>query len=287
MEAVYKKDLQSAFRGMTGWVLCAFMTGAIGLYFTALCLSGGYAEFGYVLNSIMFIFLVAVPLLTMRSVVEERRQKTDQLLLTSPASIGSIVWGKYLALVTVFAVPVLLAAVLPIIMAQFGTVSLARAYLSLGAFFLMGAAAIAIGLFLSSMTESQIIAAVCTFGALLVIYLLPSIAQLLSATALTSALGYTLLAGALALAFYTMVRSAMLCGALFVAAECAVWGVYIFNSTALEGSIQKLMNAAALFDRFTPFVNGVCDVKALVYFASVALLFVFLTCQSFEKRRWS
>lgn len=287
MEAVYKKDLQSAFRGMTGWVLCAFMTGIIGLYFTALCLSGGYAEFGYVLNSIMFVFLVAVPLLTMRSVVEERRQKTDQLLLTSPATIGSIVWGKYLALLTVFAVPVLLAALLPLVMTQFGTVSLARAYLSLGAFFLMGAAAIAIGLFLSSMTESQIIAAVATFGTLLFIYLLPSIAQLLPAAALTSALAYTLLAGALALALYGMVRSAVVCGGAFVVAECVIWGIYVWGGSALEGSFQKLMNSLALFSRFSSFVNGVCDVKALVYFASVALLFVFLTCQSFEKRRWS
>lgn len=287
MEAIYKKDLKSAFHGMTGWVLCAFMTFVIGLYFTALCLSGGYAEFSYVLNSIMFVFLVAVPLLTMRSIVEERRQKTDQLLLTSPATIGSIVWGKYFALLTVFAVPLVVSAILPLVMCLFGTVSLLRAYVALGAFFLLGAAAVAIGLFLSSLTESQIIAAVCTFGTLLLLYLMPSIAQLVSGTALTSLLAYSLLFAALALLLYGMMHNKVLPAIAFAAAEVVLLIVYFAKASLLEGSFPRLMNAVALFDRYSGFVDGVCDISALVYFISVALLFVFLTCQSFEKRRWN
>lgn len=126
---------------------------------------------------------MVVPLLTMRSIVEERRQKTDQLLLTSRASIAGIVWGKYLALVTVYAIPLAIVGICPLVMRAYGSVSLARSYAALLAFFLMGAAAIAIGLFMSSLTENQIIAAVCTFGSLLFLYLMPSIAGLISGSA--------------------------------------------------------------------------------------------------------
>ena len=113
MKAVYKKDLKSAFTGMIGWVLCAFVVVVVGLYFTAICLQSGYADFSLVLYNTTFIFLVVVPLLTMRSIVEERRQKTDQLLLTSRASIAGIVWGKYLALVTVYAIPLAIVGICP------------------------------------------------------------------------------------------------------------------------------------------------------------------------------
>ena len=152
MKAVYKKDLKSAFTGMIGWVLCAFVVVVVGLYFTAICLQSGYADFSLVLYNTTFIFLVVVPLLTMRSIVEERRQKTDQLLLTSRASIAGIVWGKYLALVTVYAIPLAIVGICPLVMRAYGSVPLARSYAALLAFFLMGAAAIAIGLFMSSLT---------------------------------------------------------------------------------------------------------------------------------------
>ena len=198
MKAVYKKDLKSAFTGMIGWVLCAFVVVVVGLYFTAICLQSGYADFSLVLYNTTFIFLVVVPLLTMRSIVEERRQKTDQLLLTSRASIAGIVWGKYLALVTVYAIPLAIVGICPLVMRAYGSVSLARSYAALLAFFLMGAAAIAIGLFMSSLTENQIIAAVCTFGSLLFLYLMPSIAGLISGSAAASLAAFTVLAALLA-----------------------------------------------------------------------------------------
>ena len=204
MKAVYKKDLKSAFTGMIGWVLCAFVVVVVGLYFTAICLQSGYADFSLVLYNTTFIFLVVVPLLTMRSIVEERRQKTDQLLLTSRASIAGIVWGKYLALVTVYAIPLAIVGICPLVMRAYGSVSLARSYAALLAFFLMGAAAIAIGLFMSSLTENQIIAAVCTFGSLLFLYLMPSIAGLISGSAAASLAAFTVLAALLALFLHWM-----------------------------------------------------------------------------------
>ena len=277
MKAVYKKDLKSAFTGMIGWVLCAFVVVVVGLYFTAICLQSGYADFSLVLYNTTFIFLVVVPLLTMRSIVEERRQKTDQLLLTSRASIAGIVWGKYLALVTVYAIPLAIVGICP----------LARSYAALLAFFLMGAAAIAIGLFMSSLTENQIIAAVCTFGSLLFLYLMPSIAGLISSSAAASLAAFTVLAALLALFLHWMTKSLVLPSAVFCVLEGGLAAVYFLKPAWLEGLFPKLLNSLALFGRFDNFVNGLFDISSLVYFVSVALLFVFFTCQGFEKRRWS
>lgn len=287
MKAIYKKDVRSAFNGMTGWVLCAFVTFIIGLYFTAICLGQGYTEFGYVLSSVTFIYIVIVPLLTMRSVVEERRQKTDQLLLTSPTSIASIVWGKYFALLTVYAIPLCIAALCPLVGGQFGPMAYARSYMALGAFFLLGAAAVSIGLFMSSLTESQIISAVMTFGALLVLYLMPSIATLLPAGALMNALFFMLLCAAVTAALYGLMKNLVLPIACFAVSQIVLWVLYAVDNTHFEGSFATFLNSLALFDRFNDFVNGIFNVTSLVYFISVALLFVFLTCQSFEKRRWS
>lgn len=287
MISIYRKDLKSQFTGMSGWLVSAFMLFMLGLYFIVYCVYGGYSTFGSVLSNSLFIFLALVPLLTMRSITEERRQKTDQLLLTSPISIGAIVWGKYLALVTVYALPLCVVAFYPLIMAQCGSVSYVQCYTCLFAYFLMGCAAIAIGLFLSSITENQIIAAVCSFGVLLLLYFMPSFTQMLPNNAIYTLAVLTILFLLLAALSYSLSRSLALAALLFLAAEAVLCGVFFFQQTLLEGTLTRLLNALSLFDRFSDFANGIFDLSALVYFITVTLLFVLFTCQAFEKRRYN
>ena len=188
MTAVYKRELRSYFTSMVGYVFIAILIFFVGIYFMAYNLFGGSPSFGYVLLSCTIIFMVAVPILTMRSMAEDRRGKTDQLLLTSPVSLTGIVLGKYLAMVTVLLVPILLICFCPLIIAMNGSATLTADYAAILAFFCMGCVYIAVGMFVSALTESQIIAAVGTFAALLALYLwtdlvsfLPdSLAQLLS-----------------------------------------------------------------------------------------------------------
>ena len=171
MTAVYKRELRSYFTSMVGYVFIAILIFFVGIYFMAYNLFGGYPSFGYVLLSCTIIFMVAVPILTMRSMAEDRRGKTDQLLLTSPVSLTGIVLGKYLAMVTVLLVPILLICFCPLIIAMNGSATLTADYAAILAFFCMGCVYIAVGMFVSALTESQIIAAVGTFAALLVLYL--------------------------------------------------------------------------------------------------------------------
>lgn len=171
MKAIYWKELKSFFSSFTGYAYISFFLLTLGLYFTAINLRGDYSQFGYVLANMNYVLIIAAPILTMRSLAEEKRQKTDQLLLTSPLRYLDIVLGKYLALLTVFSLPLLAAAACPLLLLHYGAEDLATAYSSLFGFFLLGGACVAIGLYFSSLTENQIIAAAATFFILLMGYL--------------------------------------------------------------------------------------------------------------------
>ena len=172
MRAIYKKELKSYFTSAIAWVFLAFFLVLTGLFFFLYNLSGGSLNFSTVYGAIeIFFILLLIPVLTMKSMADEKHQKTDQLLYTSPISINKVVLGKYLALVTLFAIGLLIVSLYPIILqnlvrsvAEEGstsyTVNYAVAYGSTLGFFLMGCAYIAIGVFVSSLTESQVIAAV-------------------------------------------------------------------------------------------------------------------------------
>ena len=171
MKAVYKRELRSYFNSMVGYVFIAILLFVVGLYFLGNNLMGGYPKFSVTLSSVLIVFMVAIPILTMKSMADERRSRTDQMLLTYPVSLVSVVMGKYLAMVTVLAIPMVLFCLCPVIIGANGTAYFAGDYASILAFFLMGCVFIAVGMFISSLTESQIIAAVGTFAALLLVYL--------------------------------------------------------------------------------------------------------------------
>lgn len=171
MSAVYKRELRSYFTSMVGYVFIAVVIFFTGVYFMAYNIFNGYPSFGYTLLSATLVFMVAIPILTMRSMAEDKKNKTDQMLMTAPVSLTGVVLGKYLAMVTVLAIPMALLCLCPVIIAWNGTTVLAVDYASILAFFLMGCVFIAVGMLLSALTESQIIAAVGTFAVLLVLYL--------------------------------------------------------------------------------------------------------------------
>ena len=182
MCAIYKKELRAYLTSMTGYIFMAVLLAVTSLYYVANCLVGGYPVFGAVLSSVYFVMLIIVPVLTMRSMAEEKRQKTDQLLMTAPVSLWKIVLGKYLAMVTIFLIPMAILCLYPLILLQFGSVSLPMAYTAILGDTLFGAACLGIGLFLSALTESQVIAAVLTFGVLFFLNMASGIANVIGAS---------------------------------------------------------------------------------------------------------
>lgn len=182
MIAIFKREIKSYFRTVIGWLFIAAILALYGLYFYAYNLRSGYPYISYSLSAISFIMLIAVPVLTMRSFAEERHSKTDQLILTSPVPLRKIVMGKYLAMVGVFTVAMVVVAVTPLILSIWGTVPIGESYVAMLGFYLYGCACIAIGMLMSVATESQVIAAVLTFAALFVGYMMSSITGLISSS---------------------------------------------------------------------------------------------------------
>ena len=287
MTAVYKRELRSYLTSMVGYLFIFFILLLTGIYFSAYQLAAAYPKFEYTLSALTFVFLISVPILTMRVLAEERKQKTDQLLLTSPVSVGQIVLGKYLALVTVFAVPMAVMCTYPLIMSRFGTVEFASAYTAVLGFFLLGCANIAIGVFMSALTESQVIAAVLTFVFLFAFYMMNGISSFFSETAMSTCVTFGILIIALSLMIYSMIKNAVISGAVCVIGEVALVIVYVVKSSVFEGGIQKVLEVFNLSSHFENFTNSIFDVTGVLYFLSVIAICIFLTMQTILKRRWN
>lgn len=180
MKAIYKRELKSYFCSLTGWLFVAVNLCVMGLYIYVYNMAIGYPTIAYVLQSIAFTFLVTIPMLTMRVLSEERKNKTDQLILTAPVPVGKIVLAKHLALTTVLLIPTAFMGVLPFFFRLCGEFQMGVSYASLLGFFLYGCLALAVGLFISALTESVVIAAVLAFGALFLGYIMPGISNLLT-----------------------------------------------------------------------------------------------------------
>ena len=287
MLAIYKKELKSYLTSMQGYVFMAFIMLVLGIYFTAYNLNYASPDFGTTLNSVTFVFLIITPILTMRILAEEKRNKTDQLLFTSPVPIWKIVFGKYLGMVTIYLIPVVITLFYPLILAKYGTVSYPMTLTAIVGFFFLGCANIAVGLFLSSITESQVIAAVLTFVVLFCSFVMNGIESFFSQTAMASMLAFAVLAVLIAMVVYQMTKDNILTGITGVVLLGAVVIIYIVKSSLYEGAIQKLLDLLAIANHFDNFVGGILDFSGIVYKLSVICIFIFLTVQSIQKRRWS
>ncbi len=287
MSAVYRKELRTYFTGMTAPVFICFILLMTGIFTVVYNLQGLYPNFEVTINQVVFVYLLAIPVLTMRSVAEEKHSRTDQLLYSLPMSMTSIVMAKYLAMVTVLAIPVCVMAFYPLLLASFGTVHLASAYGMLLAFFLLGAALIAIGMFISSLTESQVIAAVVSLAVTLLIYFMSGLANMISTDASVSLIAFLALAVVIGMVVNAMIKNTVLSLSVTGVLALAVVGVYLVDSSLFAGAVSKLLSAVALFDRLATFQNGMFDLTAIIFYLSVCGLFVYLTVQSMEKKRWN
>lgn len=288
MLAIYKRELESYFQSMVGCVFVAFLVAFTGIYFMAYNLTAGYPYFSYTLSGSLIVFLVGVPLITMRSFSEERKNKTDQLLLTAPVGLGKIVMGKYLAMVTVIAIPNVIFCVFPLIIRSQGTAYLMVDYLSIGVFFLLGCVYAAIGMFLSSLTESQIIAYISTFGILLVLYLWDGILSMLPGSAISGLIGVLILLTAVSFYVWRMTENPVMAGGIELIGIVVSAALYIVKTDLFENLLTNLLGRLALANVFTDITtNSILDVTGIVLYLSIIAVFVFLTVQAVQKRRWS
>ena len=287
MIAICKHELRGYFHSLTAYVFGAFLLAVVGVGAMLYNLQAAVSNFEYVLSFSSLVFVVIVPILTMRVLAEERRQKTDQLLYSLPITTTQVVLGKYLALLAVYLIPLAVICVYPLIFAQFGEVYLPTSYGSIFAFFVMGAALMAVGVFLSSLTENQGFAAGITIAVILFNYYSVSLSEYISSTAFGSLIALDVLVILLGFLIRYLTRNEGLAYGVALALVLALAAAFLVDSSMFEGLLPAVMEQLSLFERFNTFVNGVFDVTAIVYYLSVIGFFLLLSVQSMEKRRYN
>lgn len=287
MGAIFRHELRNYFHSLTAYVFGAFLLAVVGLGSVLYNLQAAVSNFEFVLSFASIIFVVIVPILTMRAMAEERRQRTDQLLYSLPITTTQVVLGKYFALLVVYLIPLAVISLYPLLFSQFGDVYLPTSYGSLFAFFMMGAALLAVGMFLSSLTDNQGFAAGIGIAAILLNYYSVSLAEYTSSTAMGSLIALYVIALLLGVVIHNLTRNENLAYGVTLVLIAALSVAYFVNSSAFEGLLPDIMTKLSLFRQFNSFVNGAFDLTAIVYYVSVMGFVLFLSVQSMEKRRYN
>ena len=287
MAAIFKRETKSYYTGMVGYVTAAVSLFFLGLYFTNRNLMYASSDFASVLYTTTLIMLFLLPAISMRSFAEDRRNKTDQLLLTSPVSIPAIVAGKFLAELAVFALPLAAAVVMPLLLQAFGTVSLVAAYSALLGYLLLGGACLAVGTWISALTENQILAYLATFGALLVAYLMNGIQTMFTTGNLLAFIVFMIVLLVASVLVGVICKRLAAGAVVFCAGAVVLFVLFQLRPAWLLTAFNAVLSALALFEPFKDIVGGMFSIPAIVYYLSVMGLFLFLTGQALARRRWN
>ena len=287
MLAIFSKEFRSYFTSATGYIFMSFFLIMSGIYFAIMNLMSGNPNYNIVLNSITMILLIGVPIITMRLLSEETKQKTDQLVLTSPLRLSGIVLGKYFAALALFAVTLLITGIQPVIISLFGSLPVGEVLGGYIGYFLLGACFIAIGLFISSLTDNQVVAALVTFATLLLLLLMDGIKQALPKDRTSSIIFVGILVIALAILIYFSIRNLYVSIGIGMIGFVAMGIAYVLDKTLYDGIMIRFFDWFSLLRRYDSFAMGIFDLSAVIYYVTFAAAFLFLTIQMIEKRRWS
>jgi ABC-2 type transport system permease protein len=294
MIAIFKREIKAYFLTPIGFLYMGFFLLVSGLFFTFGNIFSQSSQFAGFLGNMLFIYLFAIPLLTMRLFSEEKRQKTDQLLLTSPVSIMEIVCGKFLAALALYAMTMVVTLLYAAVIAVYGDFEAAETAGSYIGFLFLGAGYISIGVFISASTENQLTAALVTFFALLIILLIDSIAQIVPADTRAGVISAAALAAAVVFFLFLNTRNWFISLVVLVFAAAVILFLYFFRSGSsyqfrnlFTGFLQKFLGWFSLNRRYQSFSMGLLKFDSLLYYASFSGLFLFLTVRLIEKRRWN
>ena len=288
MTAVYKRELRAYMSNVYGWLFMAVLLLFVGFLVFLENLMAGQPSIEYALLGGEYVLPLLIPVLCMRSMAEDRRNKTDMFYLSLPMKTSAVVLGKYFALLTVFALPCGVIATYPLVLGAFGNVNFLGAYASLLFFFLLGAALIAVCQFLSALTDNLVVAAVLGVIGSLVLFALPILGYVLPEAAVVSFAGllvlYALAAGITYLATRNSVLTVIVAALLIIPTSVA----YLLIPELFAGLLPALL---VFFGPFGHFENaaavGIFNVSSLVLLLSYALFFVVLTVRAADKKRWA
>ena len=287
MLAVYKRELRAYMHNVYGWLFMAITLLSVGFMMFLDNLVNGIPNFEYALSDSQYALLVLVPILCMRSMAEDRHNKTDMFYLSLPLQTSSVVLGKYFAMLTVYAVPCLVICTYPLILSGFGAVNFLSAYVAILLYMLLGAALIAVCQFLSSLTENLVVAAVLGVVVSALLLFSPVLSYMLPGTAIVSFIGFAVLALLLAVVAFFATHNLNVTAITAAAAVVPLSVVYILARDSFKGIFPATLEFISPFTHFAIFCEaGTLSIQSVILLLSYPVLFVFLTVQSADKKRW-
>lgn len=287
MTAVFRNEIKMLFSGLTAYVYGGFLLFAVAIYMMYYNLNSSYANFEYALMGASFAFIIMVPIITMRIIAEEKKQKTDQLLYSLPISTTQIVVGKFLAVFLTSVIPMCIVVGYPFVLKDYGNLYLPTSLGALFGYMMLAASLLAIGIFISSITESQPMAAGICFAVMALNYYMVTLAEYVATSAYGSLVALLIVELILAFLIKHMTRNSFMAKGTGLVLIAATIGLYIYKVEWFEGLFPKILENLSVYERFYVFVDGIFDYTHIVYFVSVIVFFLFLTVQSLEKRRYN
>ncbi len=249
MTAIFKREFKSYFTTPVGYIFLAAFYFFLGLYFYMIY-SSGSPEIGAVIISMSSVAVFAMPVITMRLMSEDRRQRVDQALITAPVKLSGIVLGKFLAAFSVYALAFAPTIIFEIIIASKVSVNIFSYLYALLGILLLGGALIAIGMFISCLTESPAISAILTLVINILVLYMSNFASMIT----VPEGGDGLLS--------------------------KLWSKIVSVAAAF-------LEKAGFISAVENFAESIFSVVDIIYFLSIIAVFVFLSVRSLEKRRWS
>jgi len=287
MLAIFKRELKTYFLTPTGYIFLALFLLITGIFFTLSNILPKNPTFAPFLDSILFLFLLCVPILTMRLMTDEKRFRTDQLLLTSPVKIIDIVLGKYFAALVLFCIALGVTVIYAVILNAYGSLDTWESFGAYLGFVFLGSAFIALGLYVSAATENQVIAAIVTFGALLIVWILDFVRQGVPADMISGMIFTIALFAALNVWIYFSTRNILILICTCAVSAAAFLLLFFLKEELFLGLIGKTLGWLSLVSRYKSFSMGILKVDTIIYYLSFAAFFNYLTVRLIERRRWS
>lgn len=287
MLTIFKREMKSYFTTPIGYIFMGVFLLINGIFFSLINLLSNNGNYVDALNTTVFIFVFLVPILTMRTLSEEKKNKTDQLLLTSPISIWDIVCGKFMASIMLFLITLGITVLCPIIIKLNGYISPTEVLCTYIGFFLLGCSFISVGIFISSLSENQISSAVGTFGILLLLWIMQWITQSIHGNARSGFIFACILIALICLIIYYTVKNPYFTGIIGIIGFILILITYFVKRSFFEGFTVNFLKWFSVLTRYDSFSSGMLDIGSIVYYLSFMFVFLFLSVKVIEKRRWS
>lgn len=292
MYAIYKKEMRQYFSTITGYAFLGFMVLISGYFFVSQNISQGNANYNETLVGSLIMFLILMPVLTMRSFAEESRQKTDQLLFTSPVKVPEIVIAKFLSAVTLYFIGIAITFVFPVVLAQLSAASGTDFdwALTIGGYIgylLMGSCLISVGIFISVLTDNQIVAAATTFAAIFLLLMIDNITAAAPISTVSSIIFVSVIVAVIGIIAYNSTKQLWITLIIAVLCYAVIAGIYFVKPALYDGVITKTLSWLSVLSRFENFYMGIISLADVVYYITFSAAFLYLTVNVIEKRRWS